>query len=72
MDEQVKAFKERWQAVNAFEADEQRATSIELRWQQMNALLRLAMALGLPLQESGDAADEAVRRRWAKLKKDLR
>ena len=72
IDEPVKAFKERWQAVHAFEAEEQRAASIEWRWQQMNALLRLAVGLGLPLLESHDAAeDEAVRRRWAKLKRDL-
>jgi hypothetical protein len=64
----VKEFRERWQAVAAVEAEEQRAASIALRWQQTNAIFRLAMGLGLPLAEEGSAEIEAVRRRWAKLK----
>jgi hypothetical protein len=64
----VKEFRERWQAVVAVEAEEQRAASIALRWQQTNAIFRLAMGLGLPLAEEDSAEIEAVRRRWALLK----
>ena len=66
-DKLMKEFRERWQAVAAIEAKEQRAASITLRWQQTNAILRLAIGLGLPLTEP-DEEEEAVRRRWAKLK----
>jgi hypothetical protein len=63
----AKEFRERWQAVEAVEAEEQRTASVALRWQQTNAILRLAIGLGLPLMESGEE-EEVVRRRWAKLK----
>jgi hypothetical protein len=66
-DQLMKEFRERWQAVAAIEAQEQRAASVALRWQQTNAILRLAIGLGLPLTEP-DEEDEVVRQRWAKLK----
>jgi len=66
-DQQAREFRERWQAVAAIEAEEQRVASMALRWQQMNAILRLAMGLGLPLTEP-DEEEEDVRRRWARLK----
>jgi hypothetical protein len=65
-DKLMKEFRERWQAVAAIEAEEQRTASVALRWQQTNAILRLAIGLGLPLMESDE--EEVVRRRWAKLK----
>jgi len=64
----AKGFRERWQAVAAIEAEEQRTASIALRWQQTNAIFRLAAGLGLPRGEKDDAETEAVRRRWALLK----
>jgi hypothetical protein len=63
----AREFRERWQAVAAVEAEEQRAASVASRWQQMNAILRLAIGLGLPLAKS-DEGEEIVRKRWAKLK----
>jgi hypothetical protein len=66
-DHLVREFRERWQAVAAVEAEEQRTASIALRWQQLNAILRLAIGLGLPLAES-DKEEEIVRQRWARLK----
>ena len=63
----VRDFRERWQAVSAVEAEEQKTASIALRWQQTNAILRLAIGLGMPLEELAEA-QEAVRQRWAKLK----
>ena len=65
-DKLVKEFRERWQAVEAVEAEEQRTASVALRWQQTNAILRLAIGLGLPMMESDE--EEVFRQRWAKLK----
>ena len=67
-DQLAKEFRERWLAVAAIEAEEQRAAPIALRWQQTNAIFRLAVGLGLPLVEEDNAEIEAVRRRWALLK----
>lgn len=63
----VREFRERWQAVAAIEAEEQRAASIDLRWQQLNAILQMAAALGV-LPEEQDEEEEMVRRRWVRLK----
>jgi len=62
----MRQFREHWQAVAAIEREEQREASVALRWQQLNAILRLAMGLELPLRERLD--EEAVRQRWVKLK----
>jgi hypothetical protein len=62
----MKQFRKRWQAVAALEREEQRDASVALRWQQLNAILRLAIGLGLPLREQFE--EEIVRQRWAKLK----
>jgi len=86
--QQAKEFRNRWQAVSAVEAEEQRVASLALRplslgqsplslsqriketrgWQQTNAILRLAMGLGLSLAEEDSEEIEAVRRRWGLLK----
>jgi hypothetical protein len=63
----AREFRERWQAVAAAEAEEQRTASLDTRWQQMNAILGLAIALRLPIAEA-DRQEETVRQRWAKLK----
>ena len=62
----MKQFRKRWQAVAALEREEQREASVALRWQQLNAIMRLAIGLGLPLREQFE--EEIVRQRWAKLK----
>jgi hypothetical protein len=41
-------FREHWQAV---EAQEQQTAFIALRWQQLYAILRLAIGLNLPLSD---------------------
>ncbi len=41
--------------------------SVALRWQQLNAIFRLAVGLGIPLS-GPDEQEERVRQRWAKLK----
>ena len=63
-------FRERWQVVNAIEAQEQEMVSIALRWKQLNAIWRLAIGLRLPQKELDDQA-ETVRQRWAKLRERL-
>jgi hypothetical protein len=68
MDAQLaRQFRERWQAVAAVEAEEQMAATLDLRWQQLNAIARLAIGLRLPLIEV-DRQEEVVRQRWVKLK----
>lgn len=66
-DQMMKNFRERWQAVAAIEAEEQRSAPVALRWQQTNAILGLAIGLGLPLEEV-DESEQMVYHRWAKLK----
>lgn len=63
----VQQFRDRWQAVAAVEAEEQLNASIELRWQQLNSILRMAIGLGLPLSDSTED-DLIVYQRWAKLR----
>jgi len=70
-DEQlIKAFRDRWKAVEEVEALEQQTASIELRWQQLNSILRIAIGLGLPLTDSSED-DLVVYQRWAKLRSIL-
>jgi hypothetical protein len=66
-DQMMRDFCERWRAVAAIEAEEQRTASVILRWQQTNAILRLAIGLGLSLGEP-DESEQAVYYRWARLK----
>jgi len=66
--ETLQQFRERWQAVEAVEAQEQQTAFIALRWQQLNAILRLAIGLNLPLSDL-DAQEMSVYQRWAKLKR---
>jgi hypothetical protein len=66
-DQMMKSFRERWQAVAAIEAEEQRLAPVTLRWQQTNSILRLAIGLGLPLEEA-DESEQMVYHRWAQLK----
>ena len=68
MDKQLaKEFRDRWKAIAAVEAGEQRAASLDLRWKQMNAILGLAMVLKMPLM-APDRQEDIVRQRWVKLK----
>ncbi len=60
-------FRDRCQAVAAIEAQEQQAASMELRWQQLNSILRMAVGLGVPTMESSDE-DLIGYKRWTKLR----
>jgi len=64
---EAEAFRDRWERVNAREADELRYTSLEVKWRQFNALLLWAQRLGWePALAEGEAD---VRQRWARLRK---
>ena len=67
VDSRMKAYRQRWQAVEEVERQEQRAASIATRWQQLNAILRLAIGLGLKLDQE-DKEGMVVHQRWARLK----
>ena len=64
---EIKAYRERWKALEEVERGEQRSSSIALRWKQLNSILCLAIGLGLPM-EIPDSQDELVRQRWVRLK----
>jgi hypothetical protein len=64
---EARAFRERWQLVNAREEEELRSTSLEERLQQFNTLLGWAHELGWAAA-LGEGETE-VRKRWARLRK---
>jgi hypothetical protein len=63
----LKEYQRQWQAVAAAEAAEQQASSLALRWQQLNSIIRLAAALELSTKIDHRELD-AVRSRWNILK----
>ena len=67
----MREFRDRGKAVEAVEAEEQKTASIELRWQQLNSILRMAIGLRLPLIDSSKD-DLVVYKRWAKLRNRLK
>lgn len=58
----AKEFRERWQAVAAVEILENRTTSLDVRWRQMNAILNLAIGLRLPLTDTDRHSGHAAQR----------
>ena len=66
----AKAFRDRWQAVAAIEAEEQRLASDDLRWRQLKAILQLAAELGLACEKPPEEVERA-RQRWVTLKERL-
>lgn len=67
---EAKAFKKRWQFVNAREMEEMRSTSIEVKWQQFNTLMRWAYEFGWTQRLA--ERDAAARERWIKIRKAMR
>lgn len=63
--EEMRAYFERWKAVEAVQIEERRQASIELRWERLNAAYCIARVLGL-LQP--DPSEMGVFKRWARLK----
>lgn len=67
--EEMKAYRERWQAVEEIERQELRALTIEQHWQQINHLFRFALEQGFVLHDNSD--EEIVFERWAKLRGNI-
>lgn len=65
MDADLKAYLDRYQAVAEIERQEQRSASLELRWQQLNAVVGVAIGLGIM---KPDDSELEIYLRWAKLK----
>lgn len=67
MDPILKAYRARWQAVEEIERQELQNATLELRWRQLNAVIGLAIGLGIyqPVED-----DIEVFQRWAKLKEN--
>lgn len=63
----VELYRNRWQAVAVIEAREQRESTSTQRWQQLNAIVRMAAALELP-REKDASQDTAVIQRWNHLR----
>lgn len=70
--ESLRDYRARWQAVAEVEADEQREATLLMRWRQTNALLRLALDMGLVLPTDDVADIIAVRQRWLRLQEAAR
>lgn len=65
MEDTLKAYCARWQAVAEIERQELQTASLELRWRQLNSVIGIAVGLGI----FTPADDEIeVFQRWAKLK----
>ena len=66
----VREYRARWQAVSKVEEAEQQPAAVEDRWRRLNAILKMAINLGLDLRAQNE--DEAIGwQRWARLKADL-
>jgi hypothetical protein len=65
--EMLKAYQNRWQAVAEIKNAELQQTTICQRWKQLNALLRMAAALGLQ-PENDIEEDDIIYQRWNRLR----
>ncbi len=64
----IRAYRQRWEAVERIQAEERRSASLELRWMQLNAAYGMAKGLGLLRP---DPSEWGVYERWAKLKEQF-
>jgi len=64
----LKAYKKRWEAVEAVQREESLNSSLELRWKQLNSIYGIAQGLGL-IQP--DLSEYGVYERWAALKEKM-
>jgi hypothetical protein len=67
---QARAFRRRWQRVNAREERELRSASLEVKWQQFNTLLAWGHQLGWASDLEEGTGE--VRQRWVRLRKACR
>jgi len=61
----MKAYMDRWKAVAEIEHQEAVSASIDLRWQQLNAVVGLALGLGIL---ASDPSEQDGYLRWGKLR----
>jgi len=66
--EDLRRYIEGWEAVEKLEAEEQRHTTFEERWRQLNAVRALGAILGLT---KSNADEQEVYEIWGKLKEKL-
>jgi hypothetical protein len=64
--EDMRAYKQRWQLATEVEAEEKKHLSINQRWHKLNSLFQLASALDLHLS-SEEEQKELVRERWQRI-----
>ena len=67
--EQARAYRRRWQLVNAAERAELRSAGYDVKLRQLAALMASVEALGW--SEALQAEEEAVRQRWRRLRRAL-
>jgi len=65
---EAQAFKRRWEAVNAAEKDELAFTQVAHKFRQVAALLASVGKLGWT--GASAAAEDLVRQRWARLRRE--
>jgi putative transcriptional regulator len=65
---EAKAFKRRWEAVNAAEREELRSTTVPQKFRQVAALMASAGKLGWTEAVAGE--EDLVRDRWARLRRE--
>lgn len=66
---EIKSFQNRWKAIEEVERRESRSATTLTRWKQLNAILRLAIGLGLSQKPDDD--ELIVYQRWATLKQQF-
>lgn len=66
----VREYRERWRAVEAVDLAEQRLAPVSWRWQQLEAIFRLAAGLGLTEKESSEEELESYER-WSRVKRRM-
>ncbi|MEA3441481.1 MAG: hypothetical protein U9R58_14495 [Chloroflexota bacterium] len=67
MKEALESYIHTWQAVQEVEKGELASATFELRWQQLNSLLGLAIELGI-FPQRDEQQEKFVMKRWAFLK----
>jgi hypothetical protein len=65
MANEMKAFYTRWQAVAEVERQELQTTTLALRWKQLNAIIGMAIGLGINKPSENEIE---VFQKWTKLK----
>ena len=66
----IREYRARWQAVSEVEEAEQQQATVEDRWRRLNAILKMAINLGLDLHAQNED-ETVVWQCWARLKPDL-